>query len=184
MLKECCICKQSKPLDHFYKNNHSKDGCTYQCKQCLREKYRGYYKERYADDAEFRAKENARNRKINKQYHKSGRRKAKRELSIRHFLSAKMGNIRKTVKKYNHDFNINLDYLCELWDKQDGKCALTKVPMTHKYHCPYSVSPDRKDSEKGYIKGNIQLVCKAINLAKNDLPDGVILEWIEAIKTR
>jgi hypothetical protein len=64
-----------------------------------------------------------------------------------------------------HD--IDFEYLMELYRTQNGKCALSGLEMTHKWNSPYSISCDRIDSSCGYIRGNVQLVCKWVNLGKH-----------------
>lgn len=46
----------------------------------------------------------------------------------------------------------------------------------------FSASVDRIDSDKSYEINNIQLVCKAINLAKSDHTTQEIEEFIIALK--
>ena len=91
--------------------------------------------------------------------------------SFRYFI-----NKSKSRKKYENS-NIDLQYLKELWEKQNGICPYTNLKMllpknTLDYHskkscCPKRASLDRIDSTKGYIKGNVEFICYAINLAKN-----------------
>ena len=64
------------------------------------------------------------------------------------------------------DYNLDLDYVCELWEKQNGKCAITNMQMLTEYNNLMAVSVDRIDSSKGHVKGNIQLVCQFVNFAK------------------
>lgn len=60
-------------------------------------------------------------------------------------------------------------YLLELYNKQKGKCAITGIDMTYeagsgkKYN---TISLDRIDSSKGYVKDNIQFVCYMVNVMK------------------
>lgn len=64
------------------------------------------------------------------------------------------------------------DYLKELWIRQEGRCSISNINMTfimNNGRVSTNVSLDRKDSSKGYIKGNVQLVCMAVNQMKNDL---------------
>jgi len=63
--------------------------------------------------------------------------------------------------------NITYEYIKELYEKADGKCAVTGLQMQHVWNNLYSISCDRIDSSQGYIHGNVQLVCKWVNLAKN-----------------
>lgn len=88
------------------------------------------------------------------------------------------------AKKRGLAVNINKEYLHELWDAQNGKCAISGIDMTYISNCgriPTNVSVDRIDSSKGYIKGNIQLVCMAVNQMKNDLDMQTLLTFCNAI---
>lgn len=62
---------------------------------------------------------------------------------------------------------IDLKYLLELWARQDGKCAITGMPLLCKRHDLRSASIDRIDSSVHYACDNIHLVCKWVNFAKN-----------------
>jgi hypothetical protein len=69
------------------------------------------------------------------------------------------------------EWNIDLKYVSNLWYEQKSKCALTGWdiiihPKDRKYT---TASLDRIDSNKGYIKGNIQWVHKSANYAKHVL---------------
>lgn len=80
--------------------------------------------------------------------------------------------------------NIDKKYLHYLWDKQNGKCAISGIDMTYisnQGRIPTNVSVDRIDSSKGYIIGNVQLVCMAVNQMKNDLDLKTLLTFCEAI---
>lgn len=78
-----------------------------------------------------------------------------------------------------HDFNISLDYVCDLWEKQGGKCAITGIDMTYRYHDPKAASIDRIDSSLGHIEGNIQLICQGVNRMKNTHPNEMIIDFFE-----
>lgn len=88
------------------------------------------------------------------------------------------------AKKSGLSVDINKEYLHKLWDMQNGKCAISGIQMTYISNCgriPTNVSVDRIDSKKGYIKGNIQLVCMAVNQMKNDLDMQTLLTFCDAI---
>ena len=169
-IKRCTKCQQEVPEDQIKKS---------WCKDCKREYERNWKRKKYQNNKEWREKERLRRKRYRTTYEKKAR---LNESSPRRFLRGKWENIRKTVKKYGHDLAIDLDFLCCLWEEQRGICALTGLQMTTKFHCPYSVSPDRIDSGKGYIPDNVQLVCKAINLAKNNLDNERIIRWIEDLR--
>jgi len=91
-------------------------------------------------------------------------------------LSHLLGRIKASSKKPGpHDpkgddprreYNLDLGYVVGLYEKQNGKCALTGLQMVHKHNNFFAASMDRIDPQKGHIKGNIQIVCQAINWAK------------------
>ena len=65
-----------------------------------------------------------------------------------------------------HAFDLDDQYILDLWDIQNGKCALTGVPLSLKTNDLTAISIDRIDSKKGHIKGNVQIVCQWVNYAK------------------
>jgi hypothetical protein len=73
----------------------------------------------------------------------------------------------KAAKEKYQQFDLTVEYLVQLWENQEGKCALSNKKMEHKFNSLFTVSVDRIDSSVGYLQGNIQLVCQAINYAKN-----------------
>ena len=88
---------------------------------------------------------------------------------FRTFLMLCKHNVRK--KKF--EFNLDLEYLKNLWESQKGKCPYSNIEMLlsntayGKQFKPISASLDRIDSNKGYVKGNVEFVCLAMNYAKN-----------------
>lgn len=98
-------------------------------------------------------------------------------------LSQWISNIKNRTKKNGWDFDITTEFIRKLFSKQNGKCAVTKIPFTfnpikHNSHKgrrkdPFSPSIDRIDSSKGYTKNNIRLVCVIVNLALNEFGDQI-----------
>ena len=84
--------------------------------------------------------------------------------------------IKSAAKSRNLDIQISIEYIWDLYLKQNGKCALTGLDIffaddSVKYRTGYSTaSLDRIDSSKGYIEGNVQWLHKTINIMKMDLP--------------
>ena len=90
------------------------------------------------------------------------------------------GKIKSGAKHRKIEFNLTIDYVQELWDKQDGKCKLSGVNLTYKlgkHHNGQTCSLDRIDSSKGYIEGNVQWVHKTINFMKTTLSNQEFIEW-------
>jgi hypothetical protein len=79
---------------------------------------------------------------------------------------------------------LSLDYLLSLYEANSGSCALSGVPMTWHVGSGRSetnISIDRIDSSLGYSRGNVQLVCRIVNIMKHDLPMRRFIEWCNVI---
>lgn len=103
------------------------------------------------------------------------------ELSSTFFSACRM-----SAKKRNIDFNITIKDAWQQFEKQNGTCALSGVPIkfseiTRHGHKFGSASLDRIDSSKGYTKDNIQWVHKTINLMKNVLEQSDFIRWCKTI---
>lgn len=82
-----------------------------------------------------------------------------------------MAKNRSKTKKL--EFDIDLDYLTDLWDEYEGCCALSGVELqlgraeVGKVH-PYAPSLDREIPHLGYTKGNVRIVAYQINVALSE----------------
>lgn len=76
-------------------------------------------------------------------------------------------------RKKNPDFeySISMKQGWEQFEKQEGKCAYTKLPLSFPKQGALggTASLDRIDSSRGYIEGNIQWVHTDINNMKSDM---------------
>lgn len=75
----------------------------------------------------------------------------------------------------NKQFSIKPEYIADLYAKQNGKCALSGLPLTFAEEgknlsdsTSIIASLDRIDSSIGYVEGNVQWVHKHINSMKNE----------------
>jgi len=53
--------------------------------------------------------------------------------------------------------------------------------LDHVFNSLKTVSVDRIDSSKGYVPGNVQLVCKWVNLAKQDYSNEDMLAVLKEV---
>lgn len=81
-----------------------------------------------------------------------------------------------------HHFSLTAEFLHKLWDTQHGKCAITGMPMAHRFNDLKSVSIDRIESDKGYVESNVQLVCRWVNLAKGRFSDEEIRRVLDEFR--
>lgn len=99
-------------------------------------------------------------------------------------LMMKFYNARDRAKSKNLEFNLTYEFIEQLWFEQNGKCALSNLPMTYllgEGRVPTNVSIDKIDKNKGYIKENVQLVCNAVNQIKSDLNEDEMILFCESI---
>lgn len=81
-------------------------------------------------------------------------------------------------------FEITPEDLHELWNRQNGRCALSGAFMTwHKGGDKRNtnVSVDRIDPNVEYLLTNIQLVCWRVNLIKHTMTEDELYWWCKNI---
>ena len=150
--KQCTKCKAVFPLDDFYTTGTLVSGepkYNSWCKKCIAAKQASYHKRTWGPE---RLQHSA----------------FKRTKSVRSFLTYLRGKARQR----NKGEVIGIDALELLWHTQSGKCALTGWDMTMELGrgtVSTNCSLDRIDSSRGYEVGNVQLVCRAANVAKSNL---------------
>jgi uncharacterized Zn finger protein (UPF0148 family) len=72
--------------------------------------------------------------------------------------------------------------LLNLYQRQNGVCAITGLQLSHAHNNPLSASIDRIDSNKEYCDNNIQLVCQSINLGKRNFSNLVVKSLIAEMR--
>ena len=95
---------------------------------------------------------------------------------------------KQRAKNKKISFDLDLEFLKNLWNEQDGKCAITNLPLELKSGDrqtegtnAFVVSVDRIDSSLGYTKDNTQLVCFAVNQIKSNFTENQFKFWIRTI---
>jgi len=86
-----------------------------------------------------------------------------------HFWS----QIKRNARLRDYEFSITIEFIWELFKKQNSKCSLTGVDLEFAKTTKEqeggegTASLDRIDNDKGYAKSNIQWVHKDVNLMRN-----------------
>ena len=151
--KHCTNCNVTKSLDFFYTTGKKVDGSPKYnswCKKCIAVKQASYHKRTWGEE----------------KLHYTA---FKRTKTVRAYLQYLRS---KALQRKKGGEVISLDALELLWATQKGCCALTGWPMTMELAngvVPTNCSLDRIDSNVGYEVGNVQLVCRASNVAKSNL---------------
>jgi len=85
------------------------------------------------------------------------------------------------------DVDITVKDAWELFEKQNGKCALTGIDLQFArnskghVHGEQTASLDRIDSHKGYIKDNVQWIHKDLNTMKWDFSENDFIFWCKKV---
>jgi hypothetical protein len=93
------------------------------------------------------------------------------------------GRIQICAKKRGLEFNVTIQHVFELLEKQNFRCALTGLDIhlsdyrTNVAQNGSTASLDRIDSTKGYVEGNLQWVHRVVNTMKTDLSEKEFVEF-------
>ncbi len=191
--KICRQCKMNLPnTREYFKRQVNKDGSerlTDICKQCIEHnrmtedwkdgKLLCHVCQQYKDADQFdinknnkyRQQHDKRCKECKQKLHKQNLRRKTEAQKLYHILLSRLLAAKGRSKSKDIEFNITIDDLYELYNKQKGKCALSGITMTCDIlsgRTSTNLSIDKIDHNKGYTKDNIQLVCMAVNEMKND----------------
>ena len=95
--------------------------------------------------------------------------------------------IQERARRINKPINLSIEYLWELFLKQNRKCSLSGQELYFGSHQSNGLTPkgnaslDRIDNTKGYVKGNVQWVHKDINWMKADYDQNYFIELCEGV---
>ena len=98
---------------------------------------------------------------------------------------------RARSKRIGKNMNIDIKYLKNVWENQNGICPYTGIKMEISRtsqdadikKTPIKASLDRINPDMGYIKGNVEFVCYCVNVAKNDFSKEEMINFIDKIKS-
>jgi hypothetical protein len=106
----------------------------------------------------------------------------------RSFISRTVSKTRYSAKKVrNLDFDIDTEYVMQLLVQQQGQCALTGWALEFTRggswdgKNPRGATMDRIDNSKGYVRGNIQLVCGLPNVIKGHIDQQTFVDLCKAV---
>lgn len=100
-----------------------------------------------------------------------------------------LSDSRKRAKNHGWDFDLDREYLVKLWNKQNGKCAVSGIEMdiksgTLQNKNPYRASLDRINNKKGYVKGNVRFTTHWVNNAKSTWSENIFEDFITNISKK
>ena len=157
-MKTCNRCGEIKNKSDFYRPNRSST-----CKECHLISTRDY-KRKKRENLEYRKEESIK----------------QKERRVRLWQNTLLND----CKSRKLDFNLDVDYINYLFEKQKGKCywfGVDLIPSVNKKY-PQQPSLDRLNNEFGYIKGNVVLCSYSANIGRNENRLDVWVEFIKQIK--
>ena len=84
---------------------------------------------------------------------------------VRYLLANSKGaNSKRSKRRKQDEHNIDKDYLCEVIREQKGRCWLSGIPLVFAQKSDWQASLERLDESKGYVKGNVALICHEFNV--------------------
>lgn len=115
-----------------------------------------------------------------------------RKSGEQHHLFKGFSHVSKSLYKHyykhavdrNLTFDVSIEELSNLFDNQNGLCALSQRPITMKKSGNDKLgtaSLDRIDSSQPYSIKNVQWLHKDVNKMKWDLPQDLFIDWCKAI---
>lgn len=141
------------------------------------QKLRSYHKNKHKYQVQLRGTDSVSREQRRKSYHKN-KDKNKGYYFRKPILSIILDSCKQRSKINSYQFELDMEYLQELYENQGGKCAVTgiefsldKNPSFRKR--PFAPSLDRVDCNLGYIKSNVRFVCVVVNIAINEFGDQV-----------
>jgi len=170
-MKTCIKCGQTEEQTPFPKDKN-------QCKECLKQyKQRHYIKNKQKINAQ------------QKEYYEINKNSVLEYQKIYYHseagkLNSMFNTAKKRAEKKNIEFNLTKEWISQQLEKQKYCCILTNIPLifneTENYINPYAPSLDRIDSNQGYTKDNVRIVCAAINLSLNEFGEDTFRKICEA----
>lgn len=110
----------------------------------------------------------------------------KRGVKYKGIFPAVFNKIKKQAKERKIEFNITIEYIGDLFEKQKKQCALTGIALTLKKHTKdnsQTASLDRKNNRFGYVEGNVWWVHKRVNKLKSNFDQEEFLNLCESVTT-
>jgi len=105
---------------------------------------------------------------------------------LKNIFSKSRSSVLRGKRTRDIEWKLELDDLLELWTKQNGRCAISGIFLTHHKDGSgtkdHNASIDRITNARDYTPDNIQLVCYRVNLMKHTLTEDMFYWWVKTIK--
>ncbi len=111
------------------------------------------------------------------------KRKKSLKTDLKLYLRNKTSGLSKKCEVKNMLFDLNKEFLYDLYLKQNGNCYYTGIKIKHNKGCHQydSISVERLNPDKGYTKDNTVLAAFAINSFKGMMSEKEFKKFLETI---
>lgn len=105
------------------------------------------------------------------------------------YLRVLNGQLKSQRVKQGIQYDLTTEDVIDMWEMQEGKCALSGMLMTHQRDGTYgdrkkkdfNASIDRINPNGPYVRGNAQLVANRANTMKHTLSEDMFIWWVQNI---
>jgi hypothetical protein len=98
-----------------------------------------------------------------------------------HFAGRVICSWKFSAQRRGYVWELTREELDQQYERQAGLCAFSGLPMGGDFGSGRRPSIDRIDQAKGYIDGNFQFVCAAVNMMRNKLGEEEFIAWCHVI---
>ena len=195
-LRVCRVCGleayTEENLDLFVKlrvkkGRHGRGPLCKKCANAYGRKWANANREKTREKArKYNAANREKRKEYNRKWHEANREKLKEYERRRHAANpfSRTQQMMKTrSKRKGLDFNLDKEYIEQLWDDCKGICSMTGVSMKKNstVNDPFVMSVDRINSKKGYTKDNVRLVSRWYNVSRNNYGDKLTIEMCHRV---
>lgn len=181
--KQCSVCKKVLPLTDFY-IRRDRMKLIARCKKC------NYVASRVCLARMTQEQRKEMNRRRAEWYSEQARKG-----NLKAILQHKINQYRACAKQKGVPYNLNVKYLIDLFNKQEGKCYYSGKIMTvatnggrgHRtslFLSPDQISLDRLIPKKGYVEGNVAWCTWQINTVKNSFTEDQFYSFCKIMSDR
>jgi archaellum component FlaC len=171
--------RTKKYRNDYRPENYNQEFTCWEC-GCTKNRKNFPYRIQYAFQKEKRCKTCSRENNV----------KRRKNHSIEQIIQEMITSAKHTGKRRENNgrsecgvIDLSVEFILALRDAQSNKCALSNRELgwgvSALYHTKSSI--DRIDSNLGYVRDNVQLVCAYANIAKSDMTDGEFKTFVQEV---
>jgi hypothetical protein len=191
--KTCSLCNDTRPLVEFGECTVARDGHQSACKPCAAARARRY---RQAKTPEQKKEANRRHYKkwgarikvLTKAWATKNPERARainnRTQRVSRWHVRLAWQCRNSAERRGHEFDLNPDFILELFEKQERRCHWLGIEMMPSIGTrdPLRPSIDRLDPDRGYTRDNVVLTSQFANMGRSVMTVEQMRNFVEKLR--